>query len=147
VRAGAARLARYEHDYFKVNEVLESCLTECIDLLAIDYDCSATRNVLRVPFGRPVAERSVMRLLVVWRARVWSDIVKLLRAETHAERQSIAARIDLLSGRYAQALCSKDALRELVRGRALPFRLSRSAATWPDVRVTQLSAARHSFAV
>jgi hypothetical protein len=140
-REDPARLPRFRHDYFKVNEILETCLPECVDLLAGEYGCSATQGMLRLPLGRAFAERAVMRLLIVWRARVWTDIEALLAAPDHAARQRIAARIDLLSGRYAQGLCSKDALRELLRGRVLPFRLSRSPTTWPDVQAPLLGAA------
>jgi hypothetical protein len=75
-------------------------------------------------------------------ARAGVDRHRSAPATSHAERQRIAARIDLLSGRYAQGLCSKDALIELLRGRVLPFRLSRSPTTWPDVQAPLLGAAR-----
>src|SRR5262249_35753477 len=143
MRPGVARLRAYRHDYFKVNEILEACLRACVDLLAVDYGCASTRRALHAPFGRPLVERAVMRLLITWRARVWTDIEALLSTETHEERQHLAARIDRRSGRIAQALCSAEALSALLHGQSLPFRLSRAPATWPDVRVPLLSADQH----
>lgn len=130
----AARLERYRHDYFQVNEILWDCIPECLDLLAGHYRCPTTQRLLRLPFSRPILERAVMRMLVTWRARVWEDVLRLLQAPGHEARQDIVARIDRASGRIAQAICARDALRGLLRGAPLPFRLSRSPATWPDVR-------------
>jgi hypothetical protein len=130
----AARLERYRHDYFQVNEILRACIPECLELLAGHYRCPTTQRLLRLPFSRPVLERAIMQMLVVWRARVWENVLRLLAAPSHETRQDIVARIDRTSGRIAQVICSGDALRGLLRGAPLPFRLSRSAAAWPDVK-------------
>ncbi|RKH02636.1 DUF5995 family protein [Corallococcus carmarthensis] len=131
----ARRLARYRHDYFLVNEILRSCIPECLDLLAERYRCTSTKLLLLVPFSRPVVERAVMQMLIVWRQRVWENVVAMLEAQTPEEHQAVVERVRTTSGRIAQALCADKALWRTVLGKAPPFSLTLSPEEWPGVVV------------
>lgn len=131
--ADARRLARYRHDYFHVNTILRACIPECVDLLAERYQCTSTRLLLRMPFSRPVMERAVMQMLVVWRQRVWENVVAMLEAQTPEEHQAVVERIRTTSGRIAQALCADKVLWRTVLGEAPPFSLTLAPEAWPGV--------------
>ncbi|MBN8228147.1 hypothetical protein JYK02_11570 [Corallococcus macrosporus] len=131
--ADARRMARYRHDYFHVNEILRSCIPECLDLLAERYHCTSTKLLLKVPFSRPVVERAVMQMLIVWRQRVWENVVAMLEAQTPEEHQAVVERVRTTSGRIAQALCADKALWRTVRGEAPPFSLGLPPEAWPGV--------------
>jgi hypothetical protein len=130
----AERLERYRHDYFLVNDILWDSIPECIDLL-VRYDCPLTQRLLRVPFSRPMMYPLIMKVLEVWRARVWQDALDLLNAPTAEARRRVVERIDHGAGRIAQAICAPDAARQVLRGRRPPFRLSRPPVDWPEVRL------------
>jgi hypothetical protein len=126
----AARLRRYEHDFYKVNEILKASIPECLDLLVERYRCPTTQGLLRIPLFRPVLSGAVMHTLRVWRDRVWKEIEEMLETESLEAHRAIVARIDHRAGRIAQLICTGDALRLLLRGEPPPFRLSRPADTW-----------------
>lgn len=133
--ADARRMARYRHDYFHVNEILRSCIPECLDLLVERYHCTSTKLVLLVPFSRPMVERAVMQMLIVWRQRVWENVVAMLEAQTPEEHQAVVERVRTTSGRIAQALCADYALWHTLRGEAPPFSLDLAPEDWPGVKV------------
>lgn len=130
----AEKLERYRHDYFLVNDILWDSIPECLELL-VRYDCQLTKRLLKVPFSRSVMYPAIMKLLEVWRARVWQDAMDLFNAPTTEARRSVVARIDHGSGRIAQAICAPDAVRQLLGGQRPPFRLSRAPMDWPTVRL------------
>jgi hypothetical protein len=129
----AARLERYRHDFMHVNEILFTCMPACINMLVERYDCPFTRAVLRVPMSRPIIERIVFKTLVVWRNRVWDDVMALLNARDAEARQDILTRIDRTSGRIAQGIVANSAMRVLLQGQSVPFTLARAAEYWPGV--------------
>ena len=136
----ARKLARYRHDYFRVNEILRTCIPECLDLLAHRYDCASTRMALRVPFSRPVMEKAVMQMLIVWRQRVWENVVAMLEAQSPEELQVIVERVRTTAGRIAQALTAESALWLTLRGAAPPFSLTRAPEAWPGVQLPEPAA-------
>ncbi|RKG72802.1 DUF5995 family protein [Corallococcus terminator] len=129
------KMARYRHDYFHVNEILRQCIPECLDLLAERYNCTSTRLALRVPFSRPVMEKAVMQMLIVWRQRVWDNVVGMLEAQSPEEIQAIVERVRTTSGRIAQALTADKAFWLTLRGSAPPFSLTLAPEAWPDVKL------------
>jgi hypothetical protein len=131
--ADSRKMARYRHDYFHVNSILQSCIPECLDLLAERYRCTSTKLLLMVPFSRPVVERAVMQMLIVWRQRVWDNVVAMLEAQTPEEHQAVVDRVRHTSGRIAQALCADRSLWHTLRGNAPPFSLSLPPEAWPGV--------------
>jgi hypothetical protein len=129
----AARLRRYEHDYFHVNQLLRDCVQECIRLLVERYDCPRTALLVRPPGGRQVMGRVIMAVLVRWRARVWSEILMLLAAPDERARAVISSRIERHAGHIAQAICARHLVTSVIGGQTpfpvFPARTMRIART------------------
>ena len=74
-----------------------------------------------------------MQMLIVWRQRVWENVVAMLEAQSPEEHQAVVERVRTTSGRIAQALCADKALWRTVRGEAPPFSLTLPPESWPGV--------------
>ncbi len=104
----AATLRRYKHDHDAVNDLLRASIPEAFDHLIHRHHCEAAAVIYRRTYA--FAEWATMRILANWRARVWDDAMAMLAARSTAERETIVARMERLSRRYARLLSLPGAL-------------------------------------
>lgn len=121
----AARMARFLHDHDAVNRILAEALPEALALLADRYECPAARLLLDAGEARAPIDALVLFTLARWRARVWSDLLDLLRAPGPVERAHVESRMNRRSSALARVFSLPTLLPAWTR-RARPLYAARS---------------------
>lgn len=93
-----AQLARYKHDHDAVNGLLAASLPQAVEQLRERYACPVTPRLFAQDVA-PVSSWLALQVLTVWRARVWEDVLGLVRAAGEGERQVVVARMHRRSSR------------------------------------------------
>jgi hypothetical protein len=107
-RDDARMLALYRHDHDAVNSLLCAALPEAFERLIRDHGCPVSAFLDR--WTRPVAWWLILRVLVLWRARVWREVLALLAAPGEDERAARVRRMDRRAGRVARLLTAPSAI-------------------------------------
>jgi hypothetical protein len=98
-----AMLRRYKHDFDAVNLILAAAVPECLELLERRYGCRVIRAASVLSPTRRVMGEVALRVLRVWRERVWTDMLELVSGEPGVEAR-VRARMDRRSGLIARTV-------------------------------------------
>jgi hypothetical protein len=121
-------LERYKHDHDHINVLLDRAIPESYARVAEDFGCRTTALLTSLSFPR--VRWTTLKVLEVWRERVWRDVLDLLRADGDAPaRTRVLARMERYSRGVGRAVALGSAV--YLAGRPLlPEALRARTAQW-----------------